>query len=297
MVVATGFFDGVHLGHRFLIDSLVEAARSRGEESLVVTFWPHPRTVLQNDARSLRLLTSLEEKKALLEGLGVDRVAVLHFTRAFSRMTAREYLEEVIVGRFGASAVMLGYDNRIGSDCLGPEEVRGVAESLGLSVLSAPSFSTDGVTVSSTKIRSALSEGNVSRAGEMLGYHYGLHGVVVAGNRLGRTLGFPTANMQLYEPLKLLPGNGVYLVEVVLEGTLRHGMCNIGTRPTVGGSSVTVETHIFDFDEDIYGLDLRVAFLERIREEKRFSSLSELSAQLSRDRETCLQRLQGLAGI
>lgn len=295
MVVATGFFDGVHLGHRHVIGQLVRLSRDRGEESVVVTFWPHPRNVLQDDARSLRLLTSLDEKKALLEGLGVDRVEVVRFTRTFSRLTAEAYLREYVIGRFGGTAILIGYDNRLGSDLLAPDRIEEVARGLGLDVLRAdpitlcPSGSAgESSAISSTKIRAALSGGDVESAARMLGSRYRLHGVVVAGNRLGRRLGFPTANMQLYEPLKLVPGNGVYQVDVETLGRRLKGMCNIGVRPTVGsGGTRTIETHIFDFDEDIYGLDIRVTFLRRIREERRFASLDELKAQLREDEKTC----------
>lgn len=291
MVVATGFFDGVHLGHRLVLERLVSAARERGEGSEVVTFWPHPRNVLQDDARNLRLLTSLSEKKDLISSIGVDKVEVLPFTRSFSRLTTKEYLEDYVKGKFGGKAILLGYDNRIGSDLLSPVEIAEVAERLGLEVIRTESLSSPkGIVVSSTKIREAVASGDVEGAAAMLGYKYSLFGVVVAGNRLGRTIGFPTANMRLYEPLKLLPGNGVYSVEVESLGRKFKGMCNIGTRPTVNsGSDRTVETNIFDFDEDIYGLDLKVTFLRKIRDERRFASLDALKAQLIQDRESCLE--------
>ena len=290
MVVATGFFDGVHLGHRFVIERLVRAARDRGDGSMVVTFWPHPRNVLQDDARNLRLLTSLPEKKEILSGLGIGRVEVIPFTKAFSRLTTREYLEEYIKGRLGGRAILLGYDNRIGSDLLSPDKIEAVAREVGLEVIRTGSLGTpQGIVVSSTKIREAVASGDVQGAAAMLGYDYSLTGVVVAGNQLGRTIGFPTANMRLYEPLKLLPGNGVYSVEVETVGRKFRGMCNIGTRPTVNaGSDRTVETNIFDFDEDIYGLDLKVTFLRKIRPERRFGSLETLKDQLILDRQACL---------
>ena len=290
MVVATGFFDGVHLGHRLVLEKLVSAARERGEESVVVSFWPHPRNVLQDDARNLRLLTSLSEKKELVESLGVDRFETLPFTRAFSRLTTEEYLKGYVIGRFGGKAILLGYDNRIGSDMLGPDAIEKVAGRLGLEVIRTGSLGTpEGIVVSSTKIREAISSGDVENAARMLGYGYSLLGVVVAGNRLGRTIGFPTANMRLYEPLKLLPGNGVYSVEVEFQGKLYRGMTNIGVRPTVNaGKDTTVETNIFGFDEDIYGLDLKVTFLRKIRDERRFESLEALKVQLEKDRQVCL---------
>ena len=328
-VVATGFFDGVHLGHRSVIDTLLSEARRRGEQSVIVTFWPHPRTVLQDDARSLRLLNSLGEKKALLLGLGVDRVEVLDFSRNLSRLTAEQYLRDVLVSKLGATAVVLGYDNRFGSDGLSRPALVTLAEGLGLNVIeceakssqcgSSPLKTSDSVgplpsddgplplmlprvaqfsegtaasaetrPISSTRIRKALEAGDVEGAGAMLGYRYMLHGVVVAGNRLGRTIGFPTANMQLYEPLKLVPANGVYFVEVETLGGHFLGMTNIGVKPTVTGAGVrTIETHIFDFDELIYGLDITVRFIARVRDERKFASLDELRGQLEADRELC----------
>jgi len=293
MVVATGFFDGVHLGHRHVISQLVEAAAVRGVESLVITFWPHPRNVLQKEARDLRLLTTLQQKKELLLGLGVGNVEVLTFTRDFSSVTVEEYLREIVIGKYGGTAILLGYDNRIGCDAKDTDHVARVAESLGLEVIRADMVSADtGYAVSSTKIREKLYGGEVKAASDMLGYVYSLHGVVVAGNRLGRTIGFPTANMQLYEPLKLVPGNGVYFVRVHTLGREFYGMCNVGCRPTVSeGNARTIETNIFGFDDDIYGLDMEVFFLSKIREERRFASMEELRSQLIKDRDTCLNMI------
>ena len=290
MVVATGFFDGVHLGHRQVIRQLVEAAAVRGVESTVLTFWPHPRNVLQKEARDLRLLTTLQQKKEILLELGVDHVEVLPFTKDFSTMTVEEYLRETVIGKYGGTAILLGYDNRIGCDAKDADHVARIAESMGLEVIRAEMvLSGSGVAVSSTKIRVRLAEGDVAGAADMLGYRYSLLGVVVAGNRLGRTIGFPTANMQLYEPLKLIPANGVYFVKVKTLGRELYGMCNIGCRPTVSeGNARTIETNIFGFDEDIYGLDMEISFVKKIRDEIRFDSLEALQAQLALDRDTCL---------
>ena len=298
-VVTTGFFDGVHLGHRHVLSALVSAARERGEEAIVVTFWPHPRAVLQQDARDFRLLSSLEEKQALLRAAGVDRVEVLPFTRAFAAMKADEYLS-LLRDRFGASLIVMGYDNRIGSDrrtasdlasadtkvpvlvsgCRSERSEESASAGPAASAIANPAHAE---AISSTRIRKALAAGDVERAHAMLGYSYGLYGVVVAGNRKGRTIGFPTANMQLYEPLKLVPANGVYAVEAEVLGRQFRGMCNIGVRPTVGGGTRTIETHILDFDEDIYGLPLRIRFLRRIRDERLFPSLDALREQLQKD--------------
>mgnify|MGYP004514761017 FL=1 len=279
-VVATGFFDGVHLGHRQVISALVSSARERGEEAIVVTFATHPRAVLQQDARTLRLLSSPAEKVAMLEALGVDRVEVLDFTREFAAMTAEEYLGGIVRDRFGGTAALLGYDNRLGSDQLDPQQVRQLAGRLGMDVIVVPPASLDGggLIVSSTKIRAALSEGRVEDAAAMLGYEYPVSGVVVGGKQLGRTIGFPTANMQLYEPLKLVPMRGVYLSEVDTLGRHFYGMTNVGD---------IIETNIFGFSEDIYGLDITVKFKKRLRDGKRLNSVAELKAQLTCDRALC----------
>ena len=292
MVVATGFFDGVHVGHRLVIGQLVAAAAARGDESMVITFWPHPRNVLQKEARSLRLLTTLAQKKQMLHDLGVDRVEVLSFTKDFSAMTMEEYLRH-IMKEYGATAILLGYDNRIGCDAADSDQVARMAVSLGLEVIRTEMVPSEaGFAVSSTKIREKLEAGDIKEASQMLGYDYSMHGVVVSGNRLGRTIGFPTANMQLYEPLKLVPGNGVYFVKVNVLDRVFYGMCNIGLRPTVGvGNARTIETNIFGFDEDIYGLDIEITFISRIREERKFGSLEELKHQLESDRDTCLSLL------
>ena len=324
MIATTGFFDGVHCGHRLVIDRLVSLAHARGDESLVVTFWPHPRAVLQDGARELRLLSTLEEKKSLLHGLGVDRVEVLDFTRRFASLTAGQYLRDVLQARFGVTTLLMGYDNRLGSDRLTAADLGPIARELGMELIVAgmrplgtdipepsspttPPIASDGplplmwprvatgsgmsvpkgLPVSSTRIRNALEIGDIAAANGMLGYGYALEGVVVAGNRLGRTIGFPTANMKLYEPLKLIPARGVYAVQVDVLGQTHRGMTNIGVRPTVGGTVPTIETHILDFSEDIYGLPLRITFLRRIRNEVRFPSLDALKAQLENDREAC----------
>ena len=285
MVVATGFFDGVHTGHRHVITQLVEAAAARGDESMVVTFWPHPRNVLQKEARSLRLLTTLAEKKQMLLDMGVDRVEILDFTKDFSKMTTQDYLL-MLKERFGAKTVLIGYDNRMGCDATDADQVEAIAVQAGLEAIRTEMISSEhGYAVSSTKIRQKLEEGDVQAASAMLGYDYSLLGVVVAGNRIGRTIGFPTANMQLYEPLKLVPGNGVYFVRVHTLDQDWLGMCNVGCRPTVGqGNARTIETHIFGFDEDIYGLDIKVTFLHKIRDEIKFASLADLKTQLEIDK-------------
>ncbi|MCR5519986.1 MAG: riboflavin biosynthesis protein RibF [Bacteroidales bacterium] len=277
-VVATGFFDGVHIGHRLVLETLVSEARKRGEESLVLTFWPHPRIVLQDDALGLRLLNTSSEKLALLSKLGIDRVEQIEFTKEFSQMSTREYLSDFLIGKYGASAILLGYDNRIGHDNLTPEATAALAESLGLTVIRTEKVSSVGIAVSSTKIRNALKAGDVATASNYLCYDYNLSGEVVHGKRLGHVIGFPTANLEPDEPLKLIPAMGVYLSKVTIGDRQFYGMTNVGQ---------TLETHIFDFDEDIYGENIRISFLERVRDEIRFDDLEELKKQLGADEQYC----------
>ncbi len=310
-VAATGFFDGVHLGHRAVIETLLKTARERSEQSLILTFWPHPRTVLRGGSRDLRLLTSLDEKIAILKGLGVDRVEVLPFTRDFAALTAREYLE-MLRRDYGVTSIVLGYDNRFGSDGLSTEQIAKLAESVAprqnVSLRSTPPFTSftvpplmvprvaqfswgatpsadnESAFISSTKIRKSLSVGDVKAAAQMLGYEYSLSGVVVSGNMMGRTIGFPTANMKLREPLKCLPGVGAYLTKVEVEGRRLWGMTNID-------HNEKIETNIFDFDEEIYGLDLKVTFVDKLRDEIHFNSFEELKAQLEKDRASAVLSL------
>ena len=289
-VVATGFFDGVHLGHRQVIQTLVSSARQKGEEAIVVTFAQHPRAVLQQDARELRLLNSPQEKEALLRALGVDRVEVLPFDRAFARLTAEQYVRTVLQERLGATRLVLGYDNRLGSDRLTPDLIAPLAQSLGLEVVIVPpavvaDSTTPATAVSSTKIREALSKGEVDAAEAMLGYAYMLRGVVVGGKQLGRTLGYPTANLRLYDPMKLVPARGVYLTEVEVLGGHYWGMTNVGD---------IIETHIFDFSEDIYGLDLQIRFRRWLRAMCSFDGLDALKAQLAADEAACRRMLGSL---
>ena len=286
VVAATGFFDGVHAGHRAVLQVLKDTAREEGEESAVVTFWPHPRNVLQQDASTFRLLNTLEEKKELIYRFGIDNVYVVPFTKDFSQLSTTEFMKEYLVDRFHADTLIIGYDHRLGrSSTASREELAALAATVGLKTRIVEEVHCGDRKVSSTQIRNALAAGEVREAAEMLGYRYSLLGVVVAGNRLGRTMGFPTANMELYEPLKIVPANGVYAVEAEVLGQRHGGICNIGTRPTVGaGNARTIETNIFGFNDDIYGLDLRISFIERIRDEHRFSSMEDLRHQLENDR-------------
>lgn len=286
VVAATGFFDGVHKGHRKVLSELCRVASEEGKRSAVITFWPHPRNVLQQDASNLRLLNSLDEKEKLVKDLGVDDFITIPFSREFSKLSTKEFLETYLKERYNVSTLIIGYDHRLGNNVNQTQkEMMDTARSLGIGVVRVEEFLIDDNIISSTKIRKLLEEGNIESANEFLGYNYELNGVVVSGQRLGRKIGFPTANMKLYNPLKALPGNGVYAVWAEVFGKKYMGMCNIGTRPTVADSSErTIETYILDFDEDIYGLDLKIKFVGKIRDEKKFTSLEMLKGQLERDK-------------
>lgn len=286
VVAATGFFDGVHKGHRKVLGTLCEIARREGKKSAVVTFWPHPRSVLQQGADNLRLLNSLEEKKELIKQAGVDEFFVLPFSREFSKLSSREFVAEYLRDKFAVSTLIIGYDHRMGHSSSETQEdfIKMAAEEM-VKVVRVSEFIEGDLTVSSTKIRNYLVSGELAKANDFLGYNYSLKGVVVSGKKLGRKIGFPTANLALYEPLKVIPGGGVYGVKVELLGKVYKGVCNIGTRPTVNATEErTIETHILDFNEDIYGLDMRVEFFFKIRDEVKFASLEELASQIEKDK-------------
>ena len=290
VIAATGFFDGVHIGHRAVLSTLCKRAEKEGARSVVITFWPHPRAVLQNEAEKFRLLNSLQEKKELIMDYGVDQVFVLSFTREFSLMSAKTFFTDCLQSQYGVTHLVVGYDHRIGHDAHSLKiPLETAAKEAGIDLIRVGETLCDGKVVSSTKIREAICLGAMEQANRWLGYSYGLQGVVVEGNRLGRTMGFPTANMRLYEPLKQLPADGVYAVEVVQMDTCYRGMMNIGFRPTVGqNQGRTIETHIFDFDQNIYGLPLMVYPLYRLRGEQTFDSMEALKQQLTIDKEACI---------
>ena len=290
-VAATGFFDGVHLGHQKVLSAVCAKARELGTESQVVTFWPHPRSVLQQEAYDLRLLTALQEKETLFSSLGIDKITVLDFTKEFSKLSTEQFLRQYLVEKCGVTHLVLGYDHRIGHDQgESQSQMMETCRRCGIEPIRVEELVMDGQTISSTKIRRLLEEGNVIKVADFLGRKYALKGVVVRGNHLGRTLGFPTANLGLYNPLKLVPGNGVYAVDVYLRREKYKGICNIGFRPTVNsGHHISIETHILDFDEDIYGLDLILEFAGRIRDEVKFPSLQALKLQLEKDKADSLK--------
>jgi len=293
-VLTTGTFDGVHHGHRSILKRLTELARREGGESVLFTFHPHPRMVLFPGDTDLKLLNTVEEKTALLEAAGLDHLLVVPFSRAFSQMHANDYVRELLVERIGVHAVVIGYDHRFGRDREGGLDLlTRMGGEHGFLVEEIPAQEIDHIQVSSTKVRHALLEGEVEAANELLGYAYPLSGVVVKGDQLGRTLGYPTANMGLLDPHKLVPGDGVYAVQVELKQGSFGGMLYIGHRPTLDGGrgQRTVEVNVFALDSDLYGEAISVRFLSKIRNDMRFDGLDALRNQLGLDREKALLRL------
>lgn len=285
-VVTVGTFDGVHKGHQVLLDRIKSIARDDGGESVMLTFFPHPRLVLFPDDNDLRLLTTLEEKIDLLERSGIDHLIIHPFTVEFSRTTVPEYVRDILVKGIGVRKLVIGYDHHFGRNREGSlENLQAVAPNYGFEVEEIPARMIDDVNVSSTKIRNALTEGDVARANGFLGYPYTLSGKVVKGNEIGRSMGFPTANVEPSDPVKLIPGNGVYAVKVHFEDRIYHGMANIGKRPTVvkNPAQRVIEVHIFGFSSDLYGKNLRLTFHGRIRDEVKFEDTGALKTQIEKD--------------
>ena len=284
-VATIGFFDGVHRGHQFLISHLVETARQDGMPAVVITFDEHPRKVLQSDYQP-EMLSTLDSKLLLLSKTEVDDAVVLHFTREMAAMSAREFMQQVLHDHLHVKKLFIGYDHRFGHN---REEtfddyVR-YGKEMGIEVIKNQAYSMNGINISSSVIRSFLKEGEVDMANQCLGYPYTIIGKVVNGYHEGRKLGFPTANLDLSHFGQMIPAPGVYAVKARLEGTVvwKQGMMNIGTRPTFDGKHLTLETHIFNFEGDIYDQLLLVSFVKRIRGERKFESPEELAAQLKED--------------
>lgn len=295
-VVTTGTFDGVHLGHKTIIDRLIESARQINGESVVVTFDPHPRQVLYPNDQSLKLLQSIEEKASRLEALGVDHLLVLKFDKAFSELSSDTFIRNILVDAVGTRKLVVGYDHHFGKNREGSfESLRKQGLIHGFTVEEIPAHDIDQVSVSSTAIRKALMLGDIKTANSYLGYAYSFSGEVVQGNQMGRQLGFPTANLRISHPLKLIPAIGVYAVTVVIQNRTYFGMLNIGYRPTLTDDLLlTCEVHVLDFSEDIYGESIQVRFMDRLRDEKRFAGKDELIQQLQEDRFQVAQMLNSL---
>ncbi len=283
-VATIGFFDGVHLGHRFLIEQVKELAKDKGLRSALITFPVHPRQVMKSDYRP-ELLTTPEEKIELLKAQGVDYCIMLDFTVELSQLSALSFMKDILQQRYNVSTLIIGYDHRFGHNrSEGFEDYVRYGQQIGMNVYRAQACMIDDLNISSSLVRTHLLEGKIDLSTRYLGYNYSIEGVVVGGYRVGRTIGFPTANLDLRESNKLIPSDGVYAVRVEVKGCLYAGMLNIGYRPTLdNGSKKSIEVHILRFDEDIYDEKIRLYFVSRIRSEMKFSGLDELIAQLKRD--------------
>lgn len=290
-VVTVGTFDGVHLAHQEILRDVVSRARMKEARSVVVTFEPHPKEVVGNADRPVRLLATIEERESLIRKLNVDVLFVIDFTYEFSRISAQEFYGQYVVNGIGVNEVVVGYDHMFGRDrTAGIEDLVQMGQKYNFSVSAVQQYRVDGVVVSSTLVRNVIAEGDVERAARLLGYTFTLKGSVVHGDGRGRTIGFPTANVRPITESKIVPGSGVYFVGILLRGRQLFGMMNIGVRPTVqSGGGVSLEVHIFGLTEDIYGEYVEISFLRKLREEQKFASLEHLTQQLNIDRETSLR--------
>ncbi|MEZ4916406.1 MAG: bifunctional riboflavin kinase/FAD synthetase [Chitinophagales bacterium] len=291
-VVTIGTFDGVHLGHQKLLERINELAKKNDGESILITFHPHPRFVVQPDS-DLKLLNTIDEKIDLLKKYKVNNVVVAPFSKEFSNMPAISYVKDFLVENFKPHTLVIGYDHHFGKNRSGNidllEEYKNI---FGYNVEQISKETIQDIDISSTKIREALAQGKVQTANKLLGHEYSINGFVTKGEQLGRKIGFPTANVQLLVDYKLIPKNGVYIVNVKVKNSLYKGMLNIGVRPTIEGLNKTIEVNIFDFDQDIYGEKIEVILLKYIREEQKFESLEALKQQLNKDKAEALAYFQ-----
>lgn len=285
-VVTTGTFDGVHLGHRKILAQLNRVASSINGESVLLTFFPHPRTVIQPDL-DLKLINSQNEKIEFLKKAGLQHLIIHPFTKEFSRTTSVDFVRNILVNTIGAKKLVIGYDHHFGRNREGSfEHLKEYGPVYGFEVEEISAQDIDNTTISSTKIREAIEQGDMQHANEYLGYNFPLTGKVVEGEKIGKSIGFPTANITVEDNYKIIPANGVYAVKAKLPAendAQWEGMCNIGIRPTFGGKFQTIEAHLFDFDQDLYGSQLSLEFIYQLREEKKFSSIEVLKKQLIED--------------
>lgn len=287
-IVTLGTFDGVHKGHKILLNKLTDAAAKSNCESVVLTFFPHPRMVLQQ-AADVKLLNTMDEKAELLDAAGIDNLVIHPFSIEFSRLSAEDFVKHILVDKLNVSKIIIGHDHRFGRNRTATTaDLVAMGKQYGFEVEQISALEVNETPVSSTKVRRALAEGDISLANSYLGYPYFVTGVVVKGKQLGRTIGFPTANIDLTEGYKLIPAQGVYAVSAIIDARVVYGMMNIGTRPTVDGTYQTIEINFLDFDKDIYGRELKINFHKYLRGEHKFESLDALKLQLNKDRETTI---------
>lgn len=289
-VVTIGTFDGVHLGHRAIFNKMIQDARKIGGQTVVVTFFPHPRVVLNINSENLRFITTQEKKMEIMEEIGIDHVIVIPFTKEFSRMSSESFIKSIIVDKINAAKLVVGYDHHFGKNRMGDFKLLyDLGQKYQFKVERIPAQDIENIAISSTKIRKALEVGDVKKANKWLGYQYSICGTVIHGHALGRELGFPTANIHTDLPYKLISFQGVYACFVDFKGKEYKGMANIGHRPTVGDDGLSTEVHLFDFDQEMYGETVCLRFVDRIRSEIKFDGIDALKQQLQRDKEMALQ--------
>ena len=293
-IVTIGTFDGVHIGHRKIIEELVATAKKENCNSVLLTFFPHPRMVLQKD-NSIQLINTIDERIEILKKTGLDYLIIQPFDKEFSRLSALDFVRDILVNHLRTFQLVIGYDHRFGKNREGDfEQLEEYGEMYDFSVQEIPAQDINAVSVSSTKIRKALDQGEITKVTEYLGYSFSISGIVVKGDRLGNTIGYPTANLEVKENYKLIPKKGAYLVKSNIKGVCVYGMMNIGFRPTVKGICQTIETHFFDLDADLYGEQLEIELIAFLREEQKFASLDALKTQLALDKNKSLDLLKVL---
>ena len=290
-IVTIGTFDGIHVGHQKILKDLIDTAKKEGKKSVLLTFFPHPRMVLQKD-KGILLLNTINQKSFLLKKMGLDFLIIHPFSKEFSRLTALDFVRDVLVNKLNTSRLIIGYDHHFGKNREGNiHQLKEYSLLYGFDVEEIPAQDIDDVSVSSTKIRTALKNGELKTANKYLGYRYLLNGIVVDGEKLGTKIGFPTANINIEESYKLIPKTGVYIITAIIDGSSHNGMMNIGFNPTVKGKKQTIEAHLFDFRENLYGKKITIELLYFLRNEQKFLSIYELIDQLKIDKENAISFL------
>jgi riboflavin kinase/FMN adenylyltransferase len=283
-IVTLGTFDGVHLGHNVILDKICNTAKQENLESVLLTFFPHPRLIVSNDSE-IKMLNTMAEKAKLLKQKGIQNFIIHPFDKLFSELSPREFVAQILVKQLNIQKIIIGYDHKFGKNRAADfNDLIAFGKEFGFEVEEISAKQVDEVAVSSTKIRNSLLEGNISLANDYLGYSYMLSGIVIKGNQLGRTIGFPTANIEVSENYKLIPKNGVYIVSAIVNNQTIFGMMNIGIKPTLGDNVPTIEVHLLNFSEDIYNQKIQVNVIERLRDEQKFESFEALKSQLEIDK-------------
>lgn len=294
-VLTIGTFDGVHIGHQKIIKRLVEISEIKNLTPSLLTFFPHPRMVLQKDA-NIKLINTIDEKKDILKQFGISNLVIKEFTKEFSRLTAEDFVKNILVDHLKAKHIIIGYDHHFGRNRnANIEDLKQFGKDFDFEVEEISKQDINDVAVSSTKIRAALQEGNIKTANTYLGYNFMLTGKVIDGKKLGQTINYPTANLHIEETYKLIPKHGVYIVKSIIDNNTVYGMMNIGHNPTVNGKHQTIETHFFDFNKDLYGQNLKIELLQRLRDEQKFNSVQELQSQLHIDKKNALEFIKSHA--